>query len=49
VLANTSGIGFVHFNERDVVRHRLVQAVITAYESFTEDGLANSPVTKING
>jgi phosphate starvation-inducible PhoH-like protein len=35
VLANTPGIAFVHFNERDVVRHRLVQAVITAYESFS--------------
>ncbi len=35
VLANTPGISFVHFNERDVVRHRLVQTVITAYESFS--------------
>ncbi|HZP45330.1 MAG TPA: PhoH family protein [Candidatus Binataceae bacterium] len=34
VLANTPGIKFIHFNERDVVRHRLVQAVIAAYESF---------------
>ncbi len=33
VLANTSGISFVYFNERDVVRHRLVQAIITAYEA----------------
>src|ERR1700674_2098232 len=33
VLANTPGIAFVHFDQRDVVRHRLVQAVITAYES----------------
>ena len=37
VLADTPGISFVHFNERDVVRHRLVQAVITAYESFSGD------------
>ncbi|MGH7934752.1 MAG: PhoH family protein [Candidatus Binataceae bacterium] len=35
VLANTEGISFVHFNERDVVRHRLVQTVITAYELFS--------------
>jgi hypothetical protein len=27
----------VHFSERDVVRHRLVQAVITAYELFSGD------------
>jgi phosphate starvation-inducible protein PhoH and related proteins len=33
VLANTPGISFVYFNERDVVRHRLVQAIITAYEA----------------
>jgi len=37
VLADTSGIKFVYFNERDVVRHRLVQTVITAYESFSGD------------
>ncbi len=34
VMANTPGIKFVHFDERDVVRHRLVQAVIQAYEAF---------------
>jgi phosphate starvation-inducible protein PhoH and related proteins len=33
VLHNTRGIAFVYFDERDVVRHRLVQAIITAYES----------------
>ncbi len=33
VLKNTPGIAFVFFDERDVVRHRLVQAIITAYES----------------
>jgi phosphate starvation-inducible PhoH-like protein len=37
VLADTPGIRFVVFNERDVVRHRLVQAIITAYESFSGD------------
>ncbi|HTY54102.1 MAG TPA: PhoH family protein [Candidatus Binataceae bacterium] len=36
VLGNTPGIRFVHFNERDVVRHRLVQAIITAYEAASE-------------
>jgi phosphate starvation-inducible PhoH-like protein len=33
VLSNTPGIAFIYFNERDVVRHRLVQAIITAYEA----------------
>jgi phosphate starvation-inducible protein PhoH len=27
-----AGIAFVYFNERDVVRHELVRAVITAYQ-----------------
>ncbi|HEY7413237.1 MAG TPA: PhoH family protein [Vicinamibacteria bacterium] len=34
VLANTKGISFVYFDERDVVRHKLVQAVIKAYEAY---------------
>jgi phosphate starvation-inducible PhoH-like protein len=37
VLEHTPGIKFIHFNERDVVRHRLVQAVISAYESFNDE------------
>src|SRR6202046_1882049 len=43
VLENTPGIKFAYFNERDVVRHRLVQAVITAYESFNGDSPAELP------
>jgi phosphate starvation-inducible PhoH-like protein len=37
VLGRTPGIRFVYFNERDVVRHRLVQAIITAYEAISEE------------
>ena len=33
VLANVEGIHFVYFDETDVVRHRLVQSVIRAYEA----------------
>ncbi len=36
ILGNTPGISFVRFNDRDVVRHRLVQSIIKAYESFNE-------------
>jgi phosphate starvation-inducible protein PhoH and related proteins len=43
VLGNTPGISFVRFNERDVVRHRLVQSIIKAYESFNDEGLAPAP------
>src|SRR3954468_8541982 len=31
-LKNVQGISFVYFNERDVVRHELVRAVINAYQ-----------------
>jgi phosphate starvation-inducible PhoH-like protein len=33
VLAGVEGIHFVYFDEKDVVRHRLVQSVIKAYEA----------------
>jgi phosphate starvation-inducible PhoH-like protein len=31
-LKNVNGIGMVYFNERDVVRHELVRAIINAYQ-----------------
>jgi len=34
ILANIPGIRFCGFTERDVVRHRLVQDIITAYDRF---------------
>jgi phosphate starvation-inducible PhoH-like protein len=50
VLGNTSGISFVRFNDRDVVRHRLVQSIIKAYESFNleEPVPATAPPTDGN-
>jgi len=36
VLANIEGIDFVYFSEKDVVRHKLVQMIIKAYESHTK-------------
>jgi phosphate starvation-inducible PhoH-like protein len=35
VLSNVSDIEFVYFTEKDVVRHRLVQMIIKAYEAHT--------------
>ena len=35
VLAKVSGIRFVNFSEKDVVRHPLVQDIIKAYESYS--------------
>jgi len=35
VVGAIEGIAFVHFDERDVVRHRLVQQIVKAYEAFS--------------
>ena len=37
VVGRIPGIAFVHFNERDVVRHGLVQQIIKAYDEFGPD------------
>jgi phosphate starvation-inducible PhoH-like protein len=34
VLNGIPGIGFTHFDSKDVVRHQLVQRIVEAYESF---------------
>ncbi len=36
VLRGVEGISFVHFDERDVVRHALVQKIVKAYEKYEE-------------
>jgi phosphate starvation-inducible protein PhoH and related proteins len=36
VLANIEGIDFVYFSDKDVVRHKLVQMIIKAYETHTK-------------
>jgi phosphate starvation-inducible PhoH-like protein len=36
VVGKIEGISFVYFDERDVVRHKLVQAIVKAYEAQTE-------------
>ena len=33
MLQNTKGIGTVTFNEKDIVRHRLVPSIISAFEN----------------
>jgi phosphate starvation-inducible PhoH-like protein len=43
VVGKIEGIAFVNFNERDVVRHSLVQRIIRAYESFEGANGARSP------
>ncbi|MBV9612583.1 MAG: PhoH family protein, partial [Acidobacteriaceae bacterium] len=36
VLRGVEGIAFVHFNEKDVVRHQLVQRIVKAYDRYNE-------------
>ncbi len=38
VVGHIEGIAFVYFDERDVVRHSLVQQIIKAYESYANGG-----------
>jgi phosphate starvation-inducible protein PhoH and related proteins len=35
VVSQIEGIAFVHFDDRDVVRHKLVQQIVKAYEKFS--------------
>jgi phosphate starvation-inducible PhoH-like protein len=37
VLGKVKGIAFSYFDEKDVVRHRLVQAIVKAYEAYGND------------
>jgi phosphate starvation-inducible protein PhoH and related proteins len=43
LLTGVEGISFVHFTERDVVRHPLVQDIIRAYESRRTRRLSAGP------
>ncbi len=36
VLRGVEGISFVHFDEKDVVRHTLVQRIVRSYEKYNE-------------
>src|SRR4029078_11226813 len=35
VVSKIEGISFLYFDDRDVVRHKLVQQIVKAYESFS--------------
>ena len=41
IVRDVEGIGFVYFDDRDVVRHKLVQQIVKAYEAFTNGGARN--------
>src|SRR5262249_29502113 len=40
VISGVEGISFIHFNERDVVRHPLVQRIVRAYETYSSQRMA---------
>jgi phosphate starvation-inducible PhoH-like protein len=37
VLKNVEGISFTFFDVRDVVRHQLVQRIVSAYEQYEKN------------
>ena len=45
ILGGIDGIGIHHFTERDVVRHRLVQEIILAYEKYEKEARNNPAKT----
>jgi phosphate starvation-inducible PhoH-like protein len=46
VVGKIEGIAFVYFNERDVVRHNLVQQIIKAYDEFAGTPARSAPVAR---
>jgi phosphate starvation-inducible PhoH-like protein len=44
VVGRIEGIAFIYFNERDVVRHNLVQQIIKAYDEFAAQSARNATV-----
>ena len=42
VVSQVEGIAFIHFDDKDVVRHRLVQQIVKAYEAFSQGGVGTS-------
>jgi phosphate starvation-inducible PhoH-like protein len=43
IVSQVEGIAFIHFDDRDVVRHRLVQQLVKAYEAW-QSGAGARPV-----
>ena len=36
IVKNIEGIGFIYFDDKDVVRHKLVQQIVKAYDAFSK-------------
>ena len=37
ILSAVKGIGFIHMNKKDIVRHRLVSRIVEAYDKYKKD------------
>jgi phosphate starvation-inducible PhoH-like protein len=42
VVSAIDGIAFIHFDDRDVVRHKLVQQIVKAYEAFASGNIKHA-------
>jgi phosphate starvation-inducible protein PhoH and related proteins len=42
IVKDIEGIGFIYFDDRDVVRHKLVQQIVKAYDAFSGGGRGQS-------
>jgi phosphate starvation-inducible PhoH-like protein len=41
IVKDVDGIGFIYFDDKDVVRHKLVQQIVKAYEAYTNGSRSN--------
>src|SRR5437870_4203853 len=44
IISGVEGVSFIHFNERDVVRHPLVQRIVRAYEAYSSPPAQQQPL-----
>ena len=46
ILKGVKGIGFVELNKKDIVRHKLVERIVDAYEKFDKEAKAEREKAK---
>jgi phosphate starvation-inducible PhoH-like protein len=49
ILRDVEGIEFIYFDERDVVRHKLVQDIIKAYDQHQKPTQSSGPSSGVTG
>jgi phosphate starvation-inducible PhoH-like protein len=49
VISSVEGISFIHFNDRDVVRHPLVQRIVRAYETYSTQAAQQQKLSFTDG